>query len=293
MKIVLLGKNGQLGWEFQRTLPVLGEVISLDRKELDLCDLDAVQKVLSELKPDLIINASAYTDVDGAEKETDLALKINALTPGLMAEMASKLRAVLIHYSTDYVFDGRKNALYSESDPANPLNMYGKSKWAGEENIKQAGGAYLILRTSWVYSLRGNSFVNKVLRWSRQNKILKIVTDQVSSPTWARALAEITTVVLAQNKKELYENFLERHGIYHLAGSGYTSRYEWARQILANDPEPSEQILQTIEPALSEDFPTPAIRPLFSALDCSRFEATFGLQLPSWEQTLELSMRNS
>lgn len=290
MKIVLLGKNGQLGWEFQRTLPILGEVISLDRAELDLCDLDAVQNILNELRPDLIVNASAYTDVDLAEKENDRNMKINAVAPGLMAEMASKLRAVLIHYSTDYVFDGRKNALYTERDRTHPLNMYGKSKLAGEENIKQAGDAYLILRTSWVYSLRGNTFVNKVLRWSRQNKTLKIVSDQVSSPTWARSLAEITNVVLAQNKTDLYENIRERHGIYHVAGSGYTSRYEWAKQILANDPEPSEQTLQTLEPALSEDFPTPAVRPLFSALDCTRFEKTFGLQLPAWEQTLKLAM---
>ena len=160
----------------------------------------------------------------------------------------------------------------------------------GEENIRQAGEAYLILRTSWVYSLRGNSFVNKVLKWSRQNKTLKVVSDQVSSPTWARTLAEITSFVLAQNKKDLYENIHERHGIYHLAGSGFTSRYEWAKQILANDPERSEQIVQAIEPALSEEFPTPAVRPLFSALDCSQFEETFGLQLPAWNSTLQLAM---
>ena len=290
MKIVLFGKNGQLGWEFQRMLPILGEVISLDRKELDLCDLDAIQKILSEWKPNLIINASAYTDVDGAEKEIDLAMKINALAPGIMAEMSRKLQAVFIHYSTDYVFDGGKNALYTETDQTNPLNMYGKSKLMGEENIRQAGEAYLILRTSWVYSLRGNSFVNKVLKWSRQNKTLKVVSDQVSSPTWARTLAETTSFVLAQNKKDLYENIHERRGIYHLAGSGFTSRYDWAKQILANDPEPSEQIVQAIEPALSEEFPTPAVRPLFSALDCSQFEETFGLQLPGWEQTLKLAM---
>jgi len=290
MKIVLFGKNGQLGWESQRMLPILGEVISLDRKELDLCDLDAIQKILSEWKPNLIINASAYTDVDGAEKETDLAMKINALAPGIMAEMSRKLQAVFIHYSTDYVFDGGKNALYTETDQTNPLNMYGKSKLMGEENIRQAGEAYLILRTSWVYSLRGNSFVNKVLKWSRQNKTLKVVSDQVSSPTWARTLAEITSFMLAKNKKDIFENIRERSGIYHLAGSGFASRYDWAKQILANDPEPSEQIVQAIEPALSEEFPTPAVRPLFSALDCSRFEETFGLQLPGWEQTLKLAM---
>jgi dTDP-4-dehydrorhamnose reductase len=290
MKIVLLGKNGQLGWEFQRILPILGEVISLDRKELDLCDLGAIQKNLSEWKPNLIINASAYTDVDGAEKETDLAMKINALAPGIIAEMSRKLQAVFIHYSTDYVFDGGKNALYIETDQTNPLNMYGKSKLMGEENIRQAGEAYLILRTSWVYSLRGNSFVNKVLKWSRQNKTLKVVSDQVSGPTWARTLAEITSFVLAQNKKDIFENIRERRGTYHLAGSGFASRYEWAKQILANDPEPSEQIVQAIEPALSEDFPTPATRPLFSALNCSHFEETFGMQLPSWNSTLQLAM---
>jgi dTDP-4-dehydrorhamnose reductase len=290
MKIVLLGKNGQLGWEFQRVLPILGEVISLDRTELNLSDLPAIQKILSELKPNLIINASAYTDVDLAEKEADLAIKINALAPGIMAEMSRKLGAILIHYSTDYVFDGRKNAPYTESDQTNPLNVYGKSKLIGEENIRQAGDAYLILRTSWVYSLRGNSFVNKVLKWSRQNKNLKIVSDQISSPTWARMLAEVTSLVLAQNKKDLYENIHERRGMYHLAGNGSTSRYEWAKHILANDPERSEQIVQAIEPARSEEFPTPAVRPLFSALDCAHFQATFGLQLPGWNSTLQLAM---
>jgi dTDP-4-dehydrorhamnose reductase len=290
MKIVLFGKNGQLGWEFQRMLPILGEVISLDREELDLCDFDAVQKILSELKPNLIINASAYTDVDLSEKEIELATKINALAPGIMAEMSRKLGAVFIHYSTDYVFDGRKGSAYKESDPTHPLNVYGKSKLAGEENIKQAGSAYLILRTSWVYSLRGNSFVNKVLKWSRQTKTLRVVSDQISSPTWARTLAEITGFVLAQNKKSLYEAIHERRGIYHLAGSGFTSRYEWAKQILSNDPQPTEQIVQEIEPALSEEFPTPAVRPLFSALDCSYFEETFGLKLSGWNSTLQLAM---
>ena len=201
MKIVLFGKNGQLGWEFQRILPIFGEVISLERTELDLSDLQAIQKILSELKPNLIINASAYTEVDLAEKETDLAMKINGLAPGLMAEISRKLNAALIHFSTDYVFDGRKNAPYTESDQTNPLNVYGQSKLMGEENIKQAGDAYLILRTSWVYSLRGNSFVNKVLKWSRQKENLKIVSDQISSPTWARMLAEVTGFLLAKIKR--------------------------------------------------------------------------------------------
>lgn len=290
MKIVLFGKNGQLGWELERSLPLLGDVVSMDREELDLCDLHAIQTTLHELQPDLIINASAYTDVDRAEKEPELAMNINALAPGIMAEMSRKMGAVFVHYSTDYVFDGKQNRPYTESDATNPLNVYGQSKLTGEENITQVGGAYLILRTSWVYSLRGNSFVNKVLGWSRKNSRLKIVDDQVSNPTWARMLAEITSLLLARNQAHLYEQFQERAGIYHLAGSGYTSRYEWAKQILANDPRRSEQMVQSIEPVRSEEFPTPASRPLFSALDCSRFEKVFGLQLPPWTRTLELAM---
>jgi dTDP-4-dehydrorhamnose reductase len=290
MNIVLFGKNGQLGWELERTLSLLGNVIALGREDADLCDLDAVQRTLRESKPGLIINASAYTEVDLAEKESERAIKINALAPGIMAETSRKLGAVLIHYSTDYVFDGRKGSPYTEQDSTNPLNMYGESKLMGEQNIQQAGEAYLILRTSWVYSLRGNSFVNKVLKWSRQNQTLKVVNDQIGNPTWARMLAEITSVVIAQNNMDLYERIRERHGTYHLAGSGYTSRYEWAKQILASDRKPSEQIVQSLQPARSEDFPTPAQRPLFSALDCTHFEATFGLQLPAWISILKLAM---
>ena len=290
MKIALFGKNGQLGWELERSLPVLGNLVSFDREELDLCDLQAVQRTLKELKPNLIVNASAYTDVDRAEKEPELAMKINALAPGVMTEMSRKLGAVLIHYSTDYVFDGRQSTPYTEDDQTDPLDVYGKSKLMGEENIKQAGDAYLILRTSWVYSLRGKSFVNKVLGWARKNGTLRIVNDQVSNPTWARMLAQITSLLIAQNQGTLYENIHEQCGIYHLAGSGYTSRYEWAKEILANDPHRAEQTVQAIEPVRSEEFPTPATRPLFSALDCTRFEKTFGLRLPPWNSTLELAM---
>jgi dTDP-4-dehydrorhamnose reductase len=290
MNIVLLGKNGQLGWEFQRSLPLLGNVVALDREDLDLCDLDAVQETLRRIEPKLIINASAYTDVDGAEKNPELARTINALAPGVMAEMSRKLGAVLVHYSTDYVFDGRADIPYTELDTINPLSMYGKSKWEGEEHIKQAADAFLILRTSWVYSLRGNSFVNKVLTWSRKNSTLRIVDDQVSGPTWARMLAEITVLLLAQNQGSGYEKIRERSGIYHLAGSGYTSRYEWAKQILANDLHRAGQTIQSVEPCRSAEFPTPAVRPLFSALDCSQFEKTFGLRLPPWDSTLELAM---
>jgi dTDP-4-dehydrorhamnose reductase len=290
MKIILFGKNGQLGWELQRILPILGEVVSLDRQDLDLCDVDRLVEILNELKPDLIVNASAYTEVDRAEKESGLAMKINAVAPGVMAEQARKLTAALVHYSTDYVFDGKGTTPYTERDRPDPLNVYGQSKLRGEENVEQAGGAYLILRTSWVYSLRGNSFVTKVLGWARKNSTLRVVDDQISSPTWARTLAEVTCLALSQHRASLQDALRERGGIYHLAGGGYTSRYEWAKQIAAGDPRKEEQTVQTIEPARSADFPTPARRPLFSALDCSRFEGTFGLRLPPWEETLRLAM---
>ena len=290
MRIVLFGKNGQLGWEFQRILPILGEVIALGRDEVDVSNLQKVKETLDKLKPNLIINTSAYTEVDRAETDVESAMNINALAPAVMAEAARKQDAVFIQYSTDYVFDGKKDIPYTENDPTHPLNTYGRSKLMGEENIKQAGDAYLILRTSWVYSLRGNSFVNKVLGWARKNENLKIVSDQISGPTWARMLAGITSLMLAQNSANLFEVVLERRSVYHLAGAGYTSRYEWAKEILVNDPNRTEQIVRDLEPARSDDFPTTAVRPLFSALDCTRFEDTFGLKLPNWNSTLKLAM---
>lgn len=293
MKIVLIGKNGQLGWEIQRSIAPLGKITALGRDQLDVSDHTAVKNILEELKPDLLINTSAYTDVDQAETQSELATKINSVTPGIMAEVARKTRAVFIHYSTDYVFDGQSAAPYVEADQTNPLNMYGKSKLMGEENIRQAADAYLIFRTSWVYSLRGNSFVNKVLAWSRKNQRLRIVSDQVSSPTWARMLAETTSLVIATRKANLWESMREKSGIYHLAGSGYTSRYEWAQQILANDPNRTGQLVQTIEPVPSGEFSTPATRPLFSALNCEKFSRTFGLRLPDWEESLQLAMAGS
>jgi dTDP-4-dehydrorhamnose reductase len=291
MRILLFGKNGQLGTELQKSLPALGIVTSLDQEELDLCNLQALRRILQESKPHLVINASAYTAVDRAELEPDKAMTINALAPGIMAEETRNLQAVLIHYSTDYVFDGAKNTPYTEDDHTNPLNMYGKSKLAGEQNVMQVGEACLILRTSWVYSIKGTGFVSKVLEWSRNNQILKIVNDQISNPTWARDLADATFRVISAHQDNLQDFMKEKRGVYHLAGGGYTSRYEWAREILANDPKRTEQLVRILEPASSKEFPTPAIRPLFSALDCSKFKDTFGFSLPPWKESLRQAMR--
>lgn len=293
MKIVLFGKNGQVGWELQRILPSLGQVAALDYDDLDLADLKALRARLDELKPDLIVNASAYTAVDRAEAERDLAVKVNGEAPGVMAEAARRSGAMLVHYSTDYVFDGAKGSPYVETDIPNPLNVYGESKLAGEVAIQQAAEAYLILRTSWVYSTRmQGGFVKKVLAWARQNDVLRIVDDQRGCPTWARMLAETTALVVAKGGDQPFDYFKSRRGIYHLAGKGSASRFEWAGAILNCDPRPQEQRVKILQPASSSEFPTPAARPSCSVLNCDLFESTFGLRILDWEESLQLAMGN-
>ena len=296
MRILLLGKSGQLGWELNRTLATLGHVITLDYPEIDLSQPKNLPVLIREIQPDVIFNATAYTAVDQAESEADLAYAINGLAPGILAEAAQKQGAALIHYSTDYVFDGKKGKPYLETDVPKPVGVYGSSKLAGEQAISTVGGTYLILRTSWLYSLRRDSFVTKVLKWARQNTQLRIVTDQVSNPTWARMLAEISAQLLVKaiqqsGAENQLNNWLgERKGIYHLAGSGFTSRLEWARAILQFDPHPDEQVANALEAAYTTEFPTPAQRPIFSALNCDQFTKTFGLLLPPWEEALKLAM---
>lgn len=290
MKILLFGKTGQLGWEAHRTLSPLGEVHAYGPDELDLADIDNLAGLIREVKPGLIVNASAYTAVDKAESEPDLARTINALAPGVMAAEARKLNAPLIHISTDYVFDGRKGSPYTEGDETNPLNVYGQTKLEGEQSIAQVGGAHVILRTSWVYSLRGDGFVTKVLAWSRKQETLRVVSDQIGSPTWARMLAEAIAAMLARGLSNPQEFFEERRGIYHLGGAGSVSRFEFAKAILRFDPDPSGQVTKRLEPTLTSEFPTPARRPLATALDCSHFEKAFDLRLPGWEEALQMAL---
>ncbi len=290
MDILLLGKHGQLGWELHRALQSLGRVVALDYPEIDLSHASTIIPTIQAIRPQIIINATAYTAVDKAESEPDLAFAINAAAPGILAEEAAKLGAAFIHFSTDYVFDGEKGAVYLETDPANPLNVYGQSKLAGELAITQVDTASLILRTSWVYSLYRDSFVTKVLSWSRQKPSLSIVADQIGNPTWARMLAEITALLLASAGPHTASWIRERRGIYHLAGSGFTSRLEWAQEILKNDPKSQEQVTREIRAGFTRDFPTPARRPLYSALDCAKFDNTFNLNLPAWQTALKLAM---
>ncbi len=277
---------GQLGTELQTSLSPLGGIAAYDIHNLNLEDLENVRETIRVEQPTVIVNASAYTAVDQAESEPEKAFKVNGEIPGLLAEEAARLNAFLIHYSTDYVFDGNKGSPYVESEPTNPLGIYGKSKLAGEQAIQAGKAVYLTLRTSWVYSRNRNSFVTKVLEWARKQEVLSVVNDQVSNPTRARTLAQVTSTLLARDPGYLRE----RCGLYHVAGIGYASRLEWAKKILALDPNKQEQKVTVLRPALTSDFPTPAQRPLFSALDCSLFQATFEIPLPRWEDDLRLTM---
>jgi dTDP-4-dehydrorhamnose reductase len=290
MQILLIGKTGQLGWELQRTLPCLGELTAVDYPDIDLTQPESVRALVRRVKPSVIVNAAAYTAVDRAETDGAKCHAINALAPAILAEEALACHAVLIHYSTDYVFDGEKGGLYTEMDEPHPLNAYGSTKWAGEQAISQVGGAAWIFRTSWVYSLRRDSFVSKVLEWGHRQKSLRIVSDQVGGPTWCRMLAEISTQALVQGQTDPLNWALQTAGTYHLAGSGSTSRFEWAKAILDLDPHKTEQVVTQLLPALTAEFPTPARRPLYTPLDCSKFERTFRLHLPPWQTSLRLLM---
>jgi dTDP-4-dehydrorhamnose reductase len=292
MRILLFGGLGQLGWELNRVLRPLGGVAIYDHPEVDFTHPEQLAPLVAASHADVIVNAIAYTNVDQAESEPEKARLVNGVSTGVLAEAARKAGAALIHYSTDYVFDGKKGRPYGERDVPAPLNVYGQSKLLGEQAIAGVGGAWIVIRTSWVYSLRPGSFVTKVLQWSRKQPVLRLVTDQVGSPTWARALAETTGQLLARAGQEPQEFLGERKGIYHLAGLGQASRLEWGKAILSEDPRPQEQMARELLPALTAEFPTPAERPLYSALDCTLFEQTFQLQLPPWQEALHLAMQS-
>ncbi len=289
-RILLFGNTGQLGWELDRCLAPLGEVTALDLPQIDLARPAMVREVIRARHPDLIINATAYTAVDKAESEPDLARRINAEAPGIMAEESRRIGAAFIHYSTDYVFNGQACRPYTEADSLDPLSVYGATKLEGEEVVRQVAGSYLILRTSWVYSLRRRSFVTQVMEWARTRQVLRVATDQVGSPTWCRMLAEATAHLIARLEGAPVDALREHSGVFHLAGSGAASRYEWARLILNLDPHREEHTLRELQPALASEFPSSARRPGYSALNCDLFHSTFGLRLPDWRQALRLAM---
>lgn len=292
LRIVLFGKNGQLGWELQRTLASLGTVFAFDFPEIDFCQPEDLHALVRKVKPDIIVNPAAYTNVDKAESDVETAYQVNQHAVSVLADESKRLSIPLIHFSTDFVFDGTKGSPYVEEDIPNPLNVYGLSKLKGEEEIWKCGCTGIVLRTSWVYSMRMGGFVTKVRQWAREQETLRIVDDQYGAPTSARMLAEITALMLAQAKGNVSEFFSERAGLYHLAGDGVCNRYEWAKTILELDPKKDEQRVKQVLPAKSDEFPSPATRPTNTALDCGKFEKVFGLRLPKWQAALKMMLES-
>ncbi|NJM71357.1 MAG: dTDP-4-dehydrorhamnose reductase [Scytonema sp. RU_4_4] len=293
-RILLTGSTGQVGWELQRTLMTLGEVIAVGRDisslslRMDLSQPDTIRHVIREVQPDLIVNSAAYTAVDQAESEPELAMAVNGIAPGMIAEEAKLLGAGVIHYSTDYVFNGHQATPYSEQDEPEPQNIYGKTKLAGEKAIQAVGVPHLILRTSWVYGLRGKNFLLTMLKLAREREELRVVDDQVGAPTWSRMIAESTAQILSQGTQDLIGFLSKKSGIYHLTATGQTSWYDFAKAIFEFDSKRNEYKLEKLVAIPSEQYPTPAIRPAYSSLKTEKISYTFGLTLPSWQRNLEL-----
>jgi dTDP-4-dehydrorhamnose reductase len=269
----------------------LGEVIAVNRSQADLSDPDGLRRTVQKLNPDVIVNPAAYTAVDKAETERDLAFLINAEAPRVLAEEAAKNASLLIHYSTDYVFDGTKHAPYTEEDAVRPVNVYGQSKLAGEQAIQATGADHLILRTSWVYAARGQNFLKTILRLAAEREELNIVADQIGSPTWARLIAETTAHVLRQSLLERQQGGFSS-GIYNLTSAGETSWYGFAQTIVEIARQQGTQPLKNriINPIPTTDYPVPAKRPLNSRLSTNRLEQRFGLKMPAWDNALRLCM---
>lgn len=288
-RILLLGGQGQVAWELRRTLAPLGVVFVWDRNaepSVDLSHPEGLWERIEQLRPTWIINAAAYTAVDKAEQEAEMAMTINGIAPGILAQAAAEIGALLVHYSTDYVFDGKSTRPYCEDAATNPLNMYGQSKLAGEKAIHASGASHLILRTSWVYGVRGTNFLRTIRRLAREREELRIVSDQIGAPTWSRHIAEATAQVLAQlgTDKEAWRH---TSGVYHLTSAGETSWYEFATRIVAQQRQYEEVNAHTIIPIATEDYPLPAPRPRYSVLDNTKIFNTFGVRLPDWKVALE------
>lgn len=277
-RILLIGKNGQVGWELNRTLLPLGEITAVDYPEIDLAKPDQIRNLVREVKPDLIVNAAAYTAVDQAEDEPELATAVNGTAPGILAEEAKRIGAVLVHYSTDYVFDGKKRTPYTEEDEPNPLNVYGKTKLAGERAIQAVGADHLIFRTSWVYGMRGKNFLLTMLKLAEEQNEIRVVDDQVGTPNWSRWIAEATAFVLGQGPGKIRE----RAGIYHLSCTGETSWCGFAREIM----KMSDINKIRVTPIKTVEYPTKAVRPTRSVLNCNKLKSEFEVHLCLWHSCL-------
>ncbi len=290
MKLLLLGAHGQLGQALGRSLAPLGEVVALGRQPWqgltgDLADPGALQRTVRAVAPDVIVNAAAYTAVDRAEQEPDLAWQVNARAPGLLAREMRASQGWLVHYSSDYVFDGQAGAPYAEDSPAAPLNQYGRSKLAGDEEVAASGARHLLLRTGWVYGLQGENFPRTVLRLAASQSGLRMVDDQVGTPTGADLIADVTAHALRRLTPGL-------SGLYHLAAQGEVSRLDYARHVIAQARALGRPLaLREITAVSSASYPTPALRPLDTRLDCTRLQAVFGLRLPPWRDGIDRLLR--
>jgi len=274
--VLLTGASGQIGRELAHLLPAHGEVIALDRSQLDLADADALRSTMRAVRPQIVVNAAAYTAVDKAESERELAFAVNARAPEILAEETKRLDGLLVHFSTDYVFDGRASAPYVEDAPVAPLSVYGETKLAGERAIAAIGCASLTLRTSWIYARRGQNFLLTMQRLAAARDELRVVADQYGVPNWARALAVATTRLVERGAPYL----AERAGLYHLSGSGAASWFDFACAIIGPVERPR------VLPITTAQYPTPARRPSYAVLSSAKFAATFGFGLPDWRAML-------
>ncbi|WP_333984773.1 dTDP-4-dehydrorhamnose reductase [Burkholderia orbicola] len=286
--ILVTGVNGQVGFELLRSLQGLGRVVACDRSVLDLSDLDRVRSVVRELKPSIIVNPAAYTAVDKAETDVDAARRLNAEVPRAFAEEAARLGAALVHYSTDYVFDGTKEGAYVETDATNPQNVYGLTKLEGEQAIAATGCAHLILRTSWVYGRRGKNFLLTMLKLGSERPELRVVADQVGAPTWSKTIATATAHIVAQALAADDADWCaQRSGVYHFTSAGATSWHGFAEAIFAQAMgEHAPKVL----PIPASDYPVPAKRPSNSRLSHDKLTEAFGLRLPDWADALKLCL---
>jgi len=287
-KILVFGRSGQVGWELRHKLACLGQMTSIEYPEVDFTKPDSIREAVRAVKPAVILNAAAYTAVDKAEVDPELATAINATAPGVIAEEARGLGSVLVHYSTDYVFDGTKQTPYVETDAPNPMNVYGKTKLAGDEAIQSVGGDYLILRTSWVYGARGSNFLLTMLRLAQERTELRIVDDQIGAPTSSECIAQATANILAQVLAPSGGGIDGRSGIYNLTCTGEASWFGFARALLTKTAGTYGFTVPNLVPIKTSEFPRPAQRPANSRLSCQRLEQTFGVTLPAWEDALAL-----
>jgi dTDP-4-dehydrorhamnose reductase len=295
MRILITGPAGQVGWECQRSLQVLGDLVCASRDQCDLARPDSIRALIRGAAPDVIVNAAAYTAVDRAESEPELARAVNAEAPAVMAEEARRLGASLIHLSTDYVFDGSKQTPYVEEDVASPLSAYGRTKWQGEQALHSSGVPAIILRTSWVYAARGNNFVRTILRLAHERDELRIVNDQWGAPTWARSIAEAIAAIIARagrDRQSIAASAKARGGIFHMTAAGRTNWYDFAQEILRQEPDPARKV-KSLLPISSAEYPTPARRPANSVLSCARLQELWGVSLPRWDIALEWALRSN